>query len=240
MGNRSLPRTLWHLFRRPGIMIGEYIDGKRIPFFPPVKMLFVLCVFYALLQPVMERRKDPVQKDIQTEINAHGQKTQAIGKDASEEERENLRMENTALTVVGFVKDSMEWLQAHKAVQLLCLHSFFMVFACWLFRKSPLRPRTNLAENFYAQVYMSCQLTAMSIPYALIFAPKGSTFDFYPLPSELMLIVLVWDFKQLFGFGWRTTIKKTILLTILSMTALFTIVGIIVAIAALLAGTTGE
>ena len=149
-------------------------------------------------------------------------------------------MENTALTVVGFVKDSMEWLQAHKAVQLLCLHSFFMVFACWLFRKSPLRPRTNLAENFYAQVYMSCQLTAMSIPYALIFAPKGSTFDFYPLPSELMLIVLVWDFKQLFGFGWRTTIKKTILLTILSMTALFTIVGIIVAIAALLAGTTGE
>ena len=79
-----------------------------------------------------------------------------------------------------------------------------------------------------------------SIPYALIFAPKGSTFDFYPLPSELMLIVLVWDFKQLFGFGWRTTIKKTILLTILSMTALFTIVGIIVAIAALLAGTTGE
>ena len=240
MGNRSLPRTLWHLFRRPGIMIGEYIDGKRIPFFPPVKMLFVLCVFYALVQPVMGRRKDPVQKDRQAEMIADGQKTQAIGKDASEEEREKLRMENPALTVVGFVKDSMEWLQAHKAVQLLCLHSFFMVFACWLFRKSPLRPRTNLAENFYAQVYMSCQLTAMSIPYALIFAPKGSTFDFYPLPSELMLIVLVWDFKQLFGFGWRTTIKKTILLTILSMTALCAIVGIIVAVATLLAGTTGE
>ena len=49
MGNRSLPRTLWHLFRRPGIMIGEYIDGKRIPFFPPVKMLFVLCIFFAVV-----------------------------------------------------------------------------------------------------------------------------------------------------------------------------------------------
>ena len=97
MGNRSLPRTLWHLFRRPGIMIGEYIDGKRIPFFPPVKMLFVLCVFYALLQPVMERRKDPVQKDIQTEINAHRQQTQAVGKDASEEDYDKLRAEVTRL-----------------------------------------------------------------------------------------------------------------------------------------------
>lgn len=240
MGNRSLPRTLWHLFRRPGIMIGEYLDGKRIPFFPPVKMLFVLCVFYALLQPVMERGKDPVQSDLQTEINAHRKATAASSKEASEEEKERMRMENTAMKVVGFVKDSMEWLQAHKAVQLLCLHSFFMVFACWLFRKSPLRPRTNLAENFYAQVYMSCQLTALSIPYALIFAPKGSTFDFYPLPSELMLIVFVWDFKQLFGFGWRTTIKKTILLTILSITALCATVAIIVAAAALLTGATGE
>src|SRR5574344_433180 len=48
MGNRSLPRTVWNLIYRPGQMIGEYLDGKRMPFFPPVKMLFVLCIFFAV------------------------------------------------------------------------------------------------------------------------------------------------------------------------------------------------
>ena len=48
MRNRSLLRTVLHLIFRPGQMIGEYLDGKRMPFFPPVKMLFVLCIFFAV------------------------------------------------------------------------------------------------------------------------------------------------------------------------------------------------
>ena len=54
MGNRSLPRTLLHLFTRPGYMIGDYLDGKRMPFFPPVKMLFVLCIFFALVTTIRD------------------------------------------------------------------------------------------------------------------------------------------------------------------------------------------
>ena len=64
MGNRSLPRTLFHLFTRPGQMIGEYLDGKRIPFFPPVKMLFVLCVFITVENMLIGREtvKDEVAR----------------------------------------------------------------------------------------------------------------------------------------------------------------------------------
>ena len=64
MGNRSLPRTLFNLFTRPGQMIGEYLDGKRIPFFPPVKMLFVLCVFITVENMLIGREtvKDEVAK----------------------------------------------------------------------------------------------------------------------------------------------------------------------------------
>ncbi|MGN0229696.1 MAG: DUF3667 domain-containing protein [Muribaculaceae bacterium] len=48
-GNRSMPRTLAHLLLRPGYMITDYIEGRRQPYFPPIKMLFVLGAIYLLL-----------------------------------------------------------------------------------------------------------------------------------------------------------------------------------------------
>lgn len=70
MGNRSLPRTLFHLFTRPGYMIGEYLDGKRMPFFPPVKMLFVLCIFFALATTLVDGYsiEDTVKKEVAKEM----------------------------------------------------------------------------------------------------------------------------------------------------------------------------
>lgn len=32
-GNRSMPRTLLHLFTRPGFMINDYLAGRRQPYF---------------------------------------------------------------------------------------------------------------------------------------------------------------------------------------------------------------
>lgn len=49
LGTRSLPRSIWHLFLRPGYLISDYISGKRQVSFPPVKMLFFVAVIVALL-----------------------------------------------------------------------------------------------------------------------------------------------------------------------------------------------
>ena len=48
-GNRSMPRSLLHLMLRPGYMITDYIEGRRQPYFPPIKMMFVLGAIYLLL-----------------------------------------------------------------------------------------------------------------------------------------------------------------------------------------------
>ena len=48
-GNRSMPRSLLHLLLRPGYMITDYIEGRRQPYFPPIKMMFVLGAIYLLL-----------------------------------------------------------------------------------------------------------------------------------------------------------------------------------------------
>lgn len=47
---RSLPRTICHLFFRPGYLIGDYISGHRQMSYPPLKML----VFVALALVIAE------------------------------------------------------------------------------------------------------------------------------------------------------------------------------------------
>ena len=49
LGTSSLPRTILHLFLRPGHLIGDYISGKRQVSFPPVKMLFFVAVIIVFL-----------------------------------------------------------------------------------------------------------------------------------------------------------------------------------------------
>ena len=47
--SRSVLYSVWQLLFRTGYFIGDYISGKRQVSFPPVKMLFILAVAYALV-----------------------------------------------------------------------------------------------------------------------------------------------------------------------------------------------
>lgn len=224
MGNRSLPRTVLHLIYRPGQMIGEYLDGKRMPFFPPVKMLFVLCIFFAVESSLLGEKT--ISEQITSSMN-------------DEALKKNLK-ENTNNTVVNFngkkisteemmmtVKNIVVWMDQHKAVELICLHSFFMLFAWMVFRKSPTRPKSTMAEHFFTQVFMSGQMMALSIIYLPIFSNGKEDYAFYPLPWWLLFILFVWDYKYIFGYKWRTTIRKVIVIHFLSIVLFISIAGII-------------
>lgn len=224
MGNRSLPRTVLHLIYRPGQMIGEYLDGKRMPFFPPVKMLFVLCIFFAVESSWLGEKT--ISEQITSSMN-----DEALKKNLTE---------NTNNTVVNFngkkisteemmmtVKDIVVWMDQHKAVELICLHSFFMLFAWMVFRKSPTRPKSTMAEHFFTQVFMSGQMMALSIIYLPIFSNGKEDYAFYPLPWWLLFALFVWDYKYIFGYKWRTTIRKVIVIHFLSIVLFISISGII-------------
>ncbi|MGN0281528.1 MAG: DUF3667 domain-containing protein, partial [Prevotella sp.] len=264
MGNRSLPRTLFHLFTRPGYMIGEYLDGRRMPFFPPVKMLFVLCIFFALATTIVDgyHVESPIKKEDVKELkNALKEKIKAkadstatadsskfvlkndsnkvvfkaistkdnriiedsvsLKEERAEEEDPTEQMlfsiNGTTIKIedlIEGIKAAANWLETHKAIELLCLHCFFMLFSWRVFRKSPIRPKTTLAENFFSQVYISGQMMAASIVYVLIFGNTQSTF--YPLPWWVLFGLFVWDFKQLFGYKWKATVRRTMLIHIYS------------------------
>lgn len=224
MGNRSLPRTVLHLIYRPGQMIGEYLDGKRMPFFPPVKMLFVLCIFFAVESSLLGEKT--ISEQITSSMN-----DEALKKNLTE---------NTNNTVVNFngkkisteemmmtVKDIVVWMDQHKAVELICLHSFFMLFAWMVFRKSPTRPKSTMAEHFFTQVFMSGQMMALSIIYLPIFSTGKEDYAFYPLPWWMLFGLFVWDYRYIFGYKWKTTILKVFYIHFLSIVLFITIAGFI-------------
>ena len=47
LGSRSMTLSIWQLLYRPCYFIGDYISGKRMVSFPPVKMLFIVTLIYA-------------------------------------------------------------------------------------------------------------------------------------------------------------------------------------------------
>ena len=224
MGNRSLPRTVWNLLYRPGQMIGEYLDGKRMPFFPPVKMLFVLCIFFAVESSLLGEKT--ISEQITSSLN-----DEALKKDFKENGNNtvvNFNGKNISTEeMVTTVKDIVVWMDQHKAVELICLHSFFMLFAWIVFRKSPTRPKSTLAEHFFTQVFMSGQMMALSIIYLPIFSNGNEDYAFYPLPWWLLFILFVWDYKYIFGYKWRATIRKVIIVHVLSLTLFIAIAGMV-------------
>lgn len=227
MGTRSIPRTLYHLFTSPGRMIGDYLDGHRMPFFQPIKMLFVLCIFYAVVSSLTGRetsasKEKPFTKEL-------GIVNPDMGK-AQEKTVFNYGIGTITLdaTFKGFER-IVSWFDRHMAVSLISLHFLFTVFTCRVFRHSPIRPRSTLPENFFAQVYISCQLVALSMVYILLFGNKGSA-AFYPLPGFVLFALFTWDFKQLFGHSWKKTIWLTALVHLYTFMVLALICCCVVAV----------
>lgn len=53
MDSHSMPYSLWQLLWRPGYFIEEYLSGRRQVSYPPVKMLFILAVFYVIIRQIL-------------------------------------------------------------------------------------------------------------------------------------------------------------------------------------------
>jgi hypothetical protein len=53
LDSRSLPNTLLQLFIRPGRLIGAYLDGQHQICYKPFNMLFILAIFYVVVQQLL-------------------------------------------------------------------------------------------------------------------------------------------------------------------------------------------
>ena len=207
LGNRSLPRTLWHLIYRPGYMIGDYLEGRQAPYFPPIKMLFLVTAAFVVTQHVvapdaMERIYD----DATTRITE--QKIEVSeGEGAYPLKKDFLEGMNNFIDAFDKVTD---FFRQNQAIELILGHALFALVTVRVFRRSPSRPKMNPTECFFAQILIASQLMMVSL--VCLVATQGSMWldNMYCMPTWLLMLVLLYDYKQLYGFGMLRTAWYTL------------------------------
>ena len=207
LGNRSLPRTLWHLVYRPGHMIGDYLEGRQAPYFPPVKMLFLVTAAFVVTQHVVAPgAMDEFYADAASRLTEHKANI-PDGEGAYPSKRFVLEGMNNFLNAFDNVTD---FFRQNQAIELILSHCLFALITMRVFRRSPLRPKMNLTECFFAQILIASQLMMVSI--VCIVATQGSRWmdNMYAMPTWLLLLVLLYDYKQLYGFGLLRTAWYTL------------------------------
>lgn len=203
LGNRSMFRAIRDLFLRPGYMIGDYLRGMQMAYFPPFKMMFLICALGLLIETgmnikginrfelYMNQEKENTQK-MQAEAKADKTLTQE-SKEASIVASqtfyaiENKIGQNTQLAVL--------------AALLLFSGPFYL-----LFRHSPNIPDLRFSECFVAMVYIANIILIFTIiPSLLCFSFTAETrFDL----AVAMLAVI--PIKQLTGYSYWGTIWRLI------------------------------
>ena len=220
LGNRSLPRTLWHLIYRPGYMIGDYLEGRQTPYFPPVKMLFLvtamcLLALHFIAPDVMEQGLADATRQLEER-----KFDVPIGEGAYPGKHAMMQGMNNFIDSVRAIGT---FFQRNQAVEAILSHSLFALITMRVFRKSPSRPGMNLTECFFSQVFIASQLLMVSLACILVMGVNLWKDNMYGMPTWLLLLVLVYDYKQLYGFSlprtaWYTV--KTLLGFCVAVTAL--------------------
>lgn len=182
--SRSVLYSVWQLLFRTGYFIGDYISGKRQVSFPPVKMLFILAVAYAIIFHWLL----PEFKGLGYGLDFH-----ELGFSVDE---------GNDMTNVS--KPFYEWYETHFSWSMLIL-SFCVIFPTWvMFRNSPRHTRHTLPEGFFIQVLFAC----LQVTLFLLMVPCWFIFKQLSVLSVIFVVVTAYyiiGYKQLFGYGvWGT------------------------------------
>lgn len=200
VGTRSLPYSLWQLMWRPGYLIRDYISGKRQVSFPPVKMLvivfFAVYVLGKLLVP--EFWGDLVEDEAFTSTKADG--------------------------LVYYLDLLWNELGQHPDWAFLFMFSLMILPTWFVFRYAPRFPRHTLPQGFFIQVFMTVQFFVWVFLASLVLKCLNIMDfdeDFFALVFVIMNLVMLVDYKQLFGYSWWGTVWRMVTMAVVVILSMF-------------------
>ena len=217
LANSTFTRTVVHLVLRPGHMIRDFIKGHRQPYFPPIRMLFIVVATFLIVSYLLPQYGGESASGLNIDNEALVEK--GVVDASSDSSNEVL------VGVLKKVEIAYNWFKEHVAITLLLYHTVLALIATWLFRMSPRLPNSTVVENFYAQTYICCQLLIFGFVEMLLtfwYAPH----EVKELSDKLALLVYFVDYRQLYGMRWWPTIWRTI--------ACFAITSIVIAVLVIL------
>ena len=201
LGNRGMFRTLRDLFLRPGYMIGDYLRGMQMAYFPPFKLLFLICALGLLVDTGLN-----VQGINRFELYMEQEKAYAEMKKAEAAADMTLTTERREANIVAnqTLYDIENKIGEHNQLAALIALLLFSGPFYLLFRHSPAIPDLRLSECFVAMVYIADMILIYTIiPSLLCFDFKTeSRFD------ALAAILAIIPIKQLTGYSYWSTIWR--------------------------------
>jgi hypothetical protein len=131
--------------------------------------------------------------------------------------RENYLSESsTTGQVISLVSG---WFSDNIAMSFLWMLPVFLICSRFVYRGTPIGKDMNIAEYIVAFVYVSSQIITFSLimlPIAKLLGMNSQTIMW------AMPLLLVWDYKQLFGISWWGSLWRIILLMVVSMIVMAT------------------
>ena len=177
----------------------------------------------------MAQQDNPYEdQDIWNDLSEAGSEM----KNVFNEMTNNYFTENSFLSAVGNLMKS--WIHGNKAFSILALLPLFTISTRLSFCRTSIGRRLNLTENFFAQVYITCQILWISL-LILPFTGTAHLNDIFDLSYKAIFILFVWDYRQLFGLSWWKSFCRTIIMFWYCFLGLLLVCSIIIGIIVLIA-----
>lgn len=192
--DNRIVRTCVDLFRRPGHMIKDYLDGNRVKYSKPVSLLFVLATVYLVVAHICNvETSHPFNPDWTFHIN-----------------NQDVRFipEGSFLEKIIKYGWDLYWNKAWSTIMTVTLLLIPMKFS---FRKTELGKTLNYAEYFFIMIFLNCQtliIDTFVLFWNLIFDNefiKAYTDAFVINGSQnvICFVMAIWSLKQLYKISIR-------------------------------------
>lgn len=180
--DRGVLFTARQLLTRPGLMLREYLDGKRAAFTKPIQFLLVMVAISLIFFT-----PDELQQGFQQGFY-------------------NNNSDQAAKEELG--KKMSQWISANMTALIVGIIPFMALVARWVFRKRPV----NYAEHFVVNCYLIGGSTLMGMPLMLFSKLTGQNTYGPLMSSLYGCVYLgycTWGYIGLFkGYNaWNTGIK---------------------------------
>jgi hypothetical protein len=214
-------------------MIRDYLRGMQMAYFPPFKMLFLLCTLSLLVESGLNIQGVNYIKQSEEEFLEDSNETQ-VRKEKEikkltkvEKERQQKKKEFMDMFHSGEIFLKAYQLQ-NKYLSLVNL-AFMLLFSVPLylmFRHSPAIPDLRFSECFVTMVYITNMLTIYDIFFT--FLSPNETGEI--ITASLFIPLFIIPIKQLSGYSYWNTIWRTIVALIPFAAIIFVlfIVGIFI------------
>jgi Protein of unknown function (DUF3667). len=212
VGNRGMFRSIRDLLLRPGYMIRDYLRGMQMAYFPPFKMLFLLCTLSILVNSGMNikgvnRFKQQEEKfSITVQLDNPEEKTDKTLTKAEEKRQQRKKEFINKLDSGEIFMKSFQWINKNISLVYLACLLLFSVPLYLMFRHSPAIPDLRFSECFVAMVYITNMLLIYGIFFSLLW-PNDTADNVFDL---LVIPLVIIPVKQFSGYSYWGTIWRTI------------------------------